>query len=92
MLFSNPALRPPLNRIRFSFQGFGPVSEPLKFAVCFHIKCSTFIQEANFLSAYMRQCAELVKVLMLLLQGIVGPRCQYSAEASGGRQLIAHHL
>lgn len=40
----------------------------------------------------MRQCAELVKVLMLLLQGIVGPRCQYSAEASGGRQLIAHHL
>lgn len=45
--------------------------------------CSMFSNEMYFYSGskfseclHVRQCAGLVKGLMLLLQGIVGPRCQ----------------
>ncbi|KAF3817716.1 hypothetical protein GH733_013003, partial [Mirounga leonina] len=96
VLFPNPALPPPFNGIS-TYSKAGPISKHLKFAVCFQLKSCNFIYSGRkfFECLYARQCAELVKGWMLLLQGIMSPRCQDSllrpskARAGGAGSLPA---
>lgn len=81
VLFPNPALPPPFNGIS-TYSKAGPISKHLNFAVCFPTKsCNVIYSGRNFFffeCLYVWQCAELVKGLMFLLQGIRSPRWQDS--------------
>lgn len=74
VLFPNPALPPPFNGIS-TYSKAGPISKHLNFTVCFQMKSFNLFRKDVFECLYVRQCTELVKGLMLLLQGIMSPRC-----------------